>query len=585
MRRTARQGGRRPAGRILGVALAITLVAAACGTDGDTDDAVEDDETAASEVDDGTAADGDDGGEGSSDVFVHAGDDEPGSLDPAEEETGETGETMMYQAYERLLEIPPDGPEPVPGLATEVPSVDNGLISEDGLTYTFPLREDVVFHDGTPFDAEAVKFSWDRVVEMDLPGSSVGFIADNVAEVRVVDDFTVEVELTEPNAGFLNSVVVNPVASIVSPTAVEENGGVEAGTPNEFMTGNMVGTGAYRFVEWNRGENIRFEVFEDYWGEPANLDYRFEIVTDPDVRILGLQAGEYDTIETDPSLVPDLEGAEGVLIDDEGLLLEPIHIGFNINAPADQVPEEDSVAGDFFADPDVRRGFNCAFDYEGFLAGALGGVGDFNPHYLPLGIFGTDESAPRYTEQDYACAEEAFRAAGVWDEGFTVSVITEAANLFETAALVLKDSIEGLNPNFEIRVLALAEAQFDEAHAMDPVPYSLWVKNADPFADPHFYMSEYVDPEGSWGQVHGFAQGYEDPDTITDLIAEAKVELDLDRRAELYSELQTIAYDDPMWIIAAQEGAVTAYSDRVDGLVRNPLWPRPNIRFQFLDKS
>lgn len=574
-RRSRRDERGRASGSLRASALLATvaLVLAACGGD---------DGGAGSAEDDGSAG----GGSASSAaaVFVHAGDDEPGSLDPAEEETGETGETMIYQVYERLLEISPDGPDLVPGLATEIPTPDNGLISDDKLTYTFPLRDGVVFHDGTPFNAEAVKFSWDRVVEMDLPGSSVGFIADNVAEVRVVDDLTVEVELLEPNAGFLNSVVVNPVASIVSPTAVEENGGVAANTPNEFMTSNMVGTGAYRFVEWNRGENLRFEIFEDYWGEPARMNYRFDIVTDPDVRILGLQAGEYDTIETDPSLVPDLEGAPGVRIDAEGLLLEPIHIGFNLNAPRDLVPEEDTVAGDFFADVNVRKGFTCAFDYEGFLAGALGGYGDFNPHYLPIGIFGTDLTAPIYAEQDYECAEAAFRAAGVWDEGFTVSVITEAANLFETAALVLKDSIEGLNENFSIRVLAQAEAQFDEAHASDPIPYSMWIKNTDPFADPHFYMSEYVDPEGSWGQVHGFAQGYEDPERITSLIAEAKVELDLDRRAELYAELQRILYDDPMWIIAAQEGAVMAYSEDVEGFVRNPLWPRPNIKFKFLSK-
>lgn len=560
----------RPAAAVVAVAMAV----AACG--GGT-------------VDDGGGGDAgagtDDGGDATaSGVFVHAGDDEPGSLDPAEEETGETGETMMYQVYERLLEIPPDGPEPVPGLATEVPSIDNGLITADGLTYTFPLREGVVFHDGTPFNADAVKYSWDRVVEMDLPGSSAGILAENVAEVRVIDEFTVEVELLGPNAGFLNSAVVQPVASIVSPTAVEDNGGVAAGVPNEWMTDHMVGTGPYELVEWNRSENLRFEIFADYWGEPALMDYRFDIVTDPDVRILGLQAGSFDTIETDPSLVPDLEGQEGVVIDAEGLLLEPIHIGFNFNSTADTVPQEDTVTGEFFTDANIRRGFNCAFDYEGFLAGALGGYGDYNPHYIPLGIFGADESLPRHTEQDYECAEEAFRAAGVWDEGFTVSVATEGANLFETASLVLKDSIEGLNPNFEIRVLALAEAQFDEGHASDPVPWSMWVKNADPYADPHFFMNDYLDPNGVWGQIHGFDKAYEDPELISDLIQQAKVELDLDARAALYAEIAELAYNDPMWIIAAQEGAVMAYSDQVQGFVRNPLWPRPNVKFQYLSK-
>ena len=75
-----------------------------------------------------------------------------------------------------------------------------------------------------------------------------------------------------------------------------------------------------------------------------------------------------------------------------------------------------------------------------------------------MGIFGHDADAPRYGAQDKAKAEALFREAGYWDNGFSVSVITEEANLFADAALVLKDSIEGLNPNFRINVLAVAEA-------------------------------------------------------------------------------------------------------------------------------
>jgi peptide/nickel transport system substrate-binding protein len=300
--------------------------------------------------------------------------------------------------------------------------------------------------------------------------------------------------------------------------------------------------------------------------------------------VLGLRAGEYDMIETDPSFVGDIEGAEGVTIYSEGLLVEPIHIGFNLNIPEGELPEEDTIPADFVHDPLIRRAFNHAFDYDAFLQGALGGFGGFNPHYIPQGVFGYDPEAPVYDQQDAAEAERLFKEAGVWDEGFTVSVITEEANLFEIAALVLKDSLEALNPNFEVRVLAVAEAQFDEAHASDPVPYAMWVKNADPFADPDAYMQAYENPDGEWGEIHGFRQGYEDPDQIAGLIDEAAVELDEQRRAELYSELQSLLYDDPMWLIAAQEGIANAHRDDVEGFVLNTLWPRPNVKFALFDK-
>ncbi len=585
-------------GAFLGIFLALAMIAAAC-SDGEGDDST----TTAGTP--GTTAGTPDTTAGSSDttappttqapsggevnnpgVFVHAADDEPTTLDPAQVEPGEGGETMILQVYERLLEIGTSGPEPVPSLATEVPTVENGLISADGLTYTFPIRQGVTFHDGSPLTADDVLFSWERVMTMDLPDGAASVLSDVVDSMQVVDDSTFEVTLQEPNAAFLNAVVPAMVSSIVSREAVEANGGVVAGEPNEFMSGSMVGTGPYSFVAWNRNENLQFEVYDGYWGTPANLDLRVEIGANPDIRVLGLRAGDYDTIETDPSFIGDIEGAEGVTIFAEGLTVEPIHIGFNLRIPVDQLPADDNIPADFFLDPRVRQAFNYAFDYDAFLRGALGGFGDFNPHYIPIGIFGYDPAAPVYNQQDLAKAEELFRAAGLWDTGFSVSVVTEEANLFETAALVLKDSIDDLgNPNMTVTVAAVAEAVFDEAHATDPVPYAMWVKNADPFADPHAYVDSYTHPDGEWGEIHGFRQGYVDPDGIADLIDRAKVELDPVARAALYAELQPLLYDDPLWIIAAQEGVVSARRDWVQGFVSNPLWPRPSLKFALMDKG
>lgn len=518
------------------------------------------------------------------DVFVHAADDEPLSLDPAQVEPGEGGETVILQVYDRLIEFSPEGPDLVPGLASEVPTADNGLISADGTTYTFPIRAGVVDHLGNPVTAEDVKFSWDRVLEMDLPEGNAGLLADNVAETVVVDDQTFEVTLTQPNAAFLNSVVTQAVASIVSQEAVEANGGVVAGEPNEFMATNPIGTGPYRFVAWNRGENMLFEVNQDYWGTPANLDLRIEIVPDPDVRVLGVRAGDYDTIETDPSFVGDIEGAEGVTVFQGEFLLEPIHIAFNLNFPEDTLPADDTIPADFFYDPQIRQAFNYAFDYEAFIDGALGGFGAPTPFYLPQGVLGYSEDLPVYS-QDLAMAEQLFRDAGVWDEGFTISVIAEEANLFEVAALVLKDSLEGLNPNFRVNVLAVAEAQFDEAHASVPMEYAMWVKNADPYADPAAFMRDYIDPDGPWGEVHGFSNGYVDAATIDSMIDDGALSTDVAEREAIYQELSGILYDDPMWIIAGNEVAVMAHRDWVDGFVMNPLWPRPSLKFALFDKG
>lgn len=516
--------------------------------------------------------------------LVHAADDEATTLDPAQVEPGEGGETVILQVYDRLLDIGPASADLIPSLAIEVPTIKNGGISADGLVYTFKLRAGVKFHDGTAFTADDVKYSWDRAMTMDLPEGNAGALSDVVSSTEVLDDMTVRVTLSTPSASFLNTGVVSMVSSIVSKDAVEANGGVQVGTPNSFMAGNMVGTGPYKFSVWNRNENIQLKVNENYWGAKAKLNVRIEIGGDPDVRVLGLRAGEFDTIETDPSFISDLDGAEGVTVYTGGLLLEPIHIGLNLNIPKGSLPPEDTIPENFFHDPRIRQAFNHAFDYEAFLNGPLAGFGAFNPHYIPIGIFGADPKAPVYNKKNYAKAEELFRAAGYWDEGFTVSVITEEGNLFALMCLVLKDSIERLNPKFRINVLAVAESVFDDAHASNPLEYAMWAKNADPAADPNFYMQAYAHPDGEWGEVHGFANGYKNPERIGSLIDQASVELDTEKRAALYSELQGILYEDPMWIIGAQEGVVMAHREWLKGFAMQPLWPRPSLKFALFDK-
>ena len=432
--------------------------------------------------------------------------------------------------------------------------------------------------------ADDVKYSWDRAMTMDLPEGNAGVLSDIIAETAVSGEYTFQVTLNNPSASFLNSAVIAMVASVVSQDAVEANGGIVEGVPNVFMAGNAAGTGPYKFTVWNRNENLQMEVFDDYWGENAKLDVRIEIGGDPDVRVLGLRAGEFDTIETDPSFIADLVGVDGVTVFQEGLLLEPLHIGFNLNIPEGSLPPEDTIPEDFFHDPRVRQAINYAFDYEAFLNGPLAGFGAANPHYIPIGIFGYDATAPVYAKQDAAKAEQLFRDAGYWDEGFTVSVITEEGNLFALMCLVLKDSLETLNPKFRVNVLAVAESVFDDAHAQNPLEYAMWAKNADPFADPDPYMQAYAHPDGEWGEVHGFANGYKDAAKVAALIDAGAVELDVEKRAAIYAELQRVLYDDPMWLIGSQEGVVAAHRDWLKGFTMQPLWPRPSFKFALFDK-
>ena len=523
------------------------------------------------------AAGGGDGEIRNAGLIVHHQNAEPTSLDPARTEQGEKGEAFIDNVYERLLDVGTDGPDLIPSLATEVPTTENGLVSEDRLVYTFPLREGVVFHDGTDFSADDVVFSWERVMTMNLPEGQAAALVDSVESVVAVDDFTVEVTLTEPDASFLYSVVLNTAASVVSPEAVEENGGVVADTPNEWMYTNMVGTGPYTFGEWRRGESLSMDIFEGYWGEPAKANVRWDITPEESSRVLALIAGDADIIDLSPSNVTDVEEAEGVSIITGGLLLEPIHLGFNMRS--DNLPSGDTIPADFFADKRIRQAFNYAFDYDTYINSFLDGYGARYTAYVPQGVFGYDESAPVY-EYDLEKAAELMEQTPYWEQGFTVSVLVQAGEPeFEGVALLMKDGIEKLNPNFRVNVVNQAETQFDEALGADPVPYALWVKNADPGADPHQFFDPHQHPDGDWGSKHGMRDAYEDPDRIADLIDAGKATVNPDERFEIYAELQRLLYEDPMWVYAAHEGLAFPYRTWLEGFVVNPLWRGPHYEY------
>ena len=510
-------------------------------------------------------------------VIVHAQNGEPATLDPARAEQGEKGEAFIDNVYERLVDVGPDGPDLIPSLATEVPTTENGLVSDDRLTYIFPLREGVTFHDGTDFTAEDVVYSWERAMTMNLPEGQAGALVDSIDSIVAIDEFSVEVTLVEPDASFLYSVVLNPAASIVSEEAVEANGGVEADTPNEWMDTNMVGTGPYSFGEWKRGESLTMIVNENYRGEPAKSDVRWDITPEESSRVLALQAGDADIIDISPSNVADVEGVEGVSIFEGGLLLEPIHLGFNMRS--DSLPADDTIPSDFFADKRIRQAFNYAFDYDTYINSFLDGYGARYTAYIPQGVFGYDENAPIY-EYDLDKATELMEQTPYWDEGFTVSILVQAGEPeFEGVALLMKDGIEQINPNFRVNVVSQAETQFDENLGADPVPFALWVKNADPGADPHQFFDPHQHPDGDWGEKHGLRDAYEDPDRIAELIDAGKATVNPDERQAIYSELQQLLYEDPMWVYAAQEGLAFPYRSWLEDFTVNPLWRGPHYEY------
>src|SRR5215203_5500857 len=207
---------------------------------------------------------------------------EPPELDP-NLSSAYVDRQVMASLYDKLVDINQQG-EIVPMLAK---SYD---VSDDSKVYTFHLREGVKFHDGTPFNAEAVKFNLDRYQEKDSVRSTE---VEPIESVEVVDPMTVRVTLSEPFAPFL-AVLTDRAGIMASPKAIKENNGRISKDP--------VGTGPFKFVERVRGDHITVEKNPDYWREglPKLDKIIYRGITDENVQYQNLQSGELDLIDSIP---------------------------------------------------------------------------------------------------------------------------------------------------------------------------------------------------------------------------------------------------------------------------------------------
>ncbi|MGK3948584.1 ABC transporter substrate-binding protein [Microbacterium sp. K2] len=316
----------------------------------------------------------DDGGEAAGDVdgtFVFAASSDPASLDPAFAQDGESFR-VSRQMFEGLVGTEPGTADPAPLLAESWES------SEDGMSHTFTLKEDVTFHDGTPFNAEAVCANFDRWYNWTGLAASEAFgyyynklfkgYADSPADAVYKSctpdgDYSVTIDLNKPFAGFVASLSL-PSFSMQSPSALQEfgaddvGGSAEAPVLSEYAMGHPVGTGPFQFDEWAPGEQVTLKAYGDYWGEPGQIDeIIFRTIDDPTARRQALESGSIDGY--------DLVGpADTQALEDDGFTMVSrppftiLYLAFN-----QAIPE--------LQDPKVREALSYAVDKDALISQVL----------------------------------------------------------------------------------------------------------------------------------------------------------------------------------------------------------------------
>jgi ABC-type transport system substrate-binding protein len=270
-------------------------------------------------------------------TVIYAAGADPDRLDPANAESN-PAEAMNRMMYENLAKFD-EKLKIVPGLATKWET------SKDGLTWTFHLRKGVKFHDGTPFNAEAVKVFFERMIGPEKP-SRAGLYAPFVNSVEIVDDHTLKVLLKAPFAFFLNN-LAHSASGIISPTALKTYG--------KDIARRACGTGPFKFGEWVHGDHLTLLRNDEYWGGKPYLEKIIvKTVKEDSARVMMLQSGDAHLIVRIPSEdIPRLEKDPKIKLDSTETL-RVLYVGINCSKK-------------LFQDVRVRQALNYAVDKEAIV--------------------------------------------------------------------------------------------------------------------------------------------------------------------------------------------------------------------------
>ena len=460
---------------------------------------------------------------------------EPNSLDPAAMGISQTEGYVINAMYEGLTQYSAEG-EIAPRLAT------GWDISEDALTYTLTLRDDVLFHDGTPLNAAAVKLSLERHAALGL--GNLGFILAPVDTVAAIDDLTVEITLSTADFQFWAGL---PHIKIVSAAAVEANE-VDGDWAGDFFRENAVGTGAYQLVRWDPGRQTELEAFADYWRgwEGAHIE-RFiaRYGLDYTTRLLLMEDGEVHLI--------DWAG-----LSDARRAADNPDINLNFGNPLQGFYHFMKQDGPL-ADPAVRRALLHAYPYDAMIEVMGGFAVPLTSPALAGTVGHCDVFEPT---QDLEKARQLLAEAGYAD-GFTVRQAYRHANeprrfaalLFQEALAEL--GIEVILDDIPWGTFIAAQNNFDTAYDMS----SHWLNIPIPYAGEMLYRlnhSELIDTgTGNWAW-------YSNPE-FDALLEEAPTLAPGDPRIdELLCEAQQILIDDAVVIPAM----LSQYLDLTHATVR-----------------
>ena len=528
------------------------------------------------------------------------------SLDPAKAYDNVSG-GCIQNIYENLIFYKGSSTEEfVPVLATQVPTAANGLITNGGKTYKFPIRKGVKFHSGNALTPEVVAYSFKRNLVTDVDGGPMwmlfeplfgtyGSRGDDGKVVITLDELdqaiqvqgdSVVFNLKAPFAPFIAILAYN-CNVIVDKDFVIKQGGWN-GTEEDIARANnpeagkeplyevASGTGPYKLSRYDKAVEVVFERFDGYWGpKPAMAKGIYRIVEEWSTRKLMLLQGDVDSALVDPQYYEEMNKEPGLTVYKDLTTLGNRGINFNMKIPANDNPyifsaklDGKGIPPDFFADKNVRLGFTYAFDFNTYNKDIIkyNGIPAATPICAGLPFFNKDLKAYPY---DLKKSEEYFKKAWdgkVWANGFEFDMLFNTGNeVREQTLKMLAESVMSLNPKFKINVRGVEWATYVnlQREKLMPVFYIGW--GAD-YPDPHNFVQPYMHSTG----LFAGRTGYNNPE-VDKLIEDGVLEVDPAKRKAIYYRLQDIWVQDVIGIMLHQPIETHYYKDWVKGYVFHPM--------------
>lgn len=451
---------------------------------------------------------------------------------------------QIYPCYDRLVQyqvVHGQGSTEVEPMAAESWSV-----SPDGMVWTFKIRQGIAFDDGTPLDANAVKFSFERTLKIGKgPADNIGAIKT----IEVLDPYTAKITLKNAFGPFLQTLATD-AACIVNPAIMKHE--KDGDLAQAWLSQHTDGSGPFKLGEWSRGERCVLEAKPNYWGpKPKIKKVIIRFMRESSDRRMALEQGDIDIAENILiDQIPAMEKDPNLAVYRyPSQLVEYVYVNC-------QKPNLNNVL--------VRQALNYAVDYKSIIDYVLQGNGVQMRGPVPKGMWGHDPQVFQY-QYDPKKAKALLQQAGIGDGLKLTLIYSERRASWEQIATILQSNFADVGVKLELQLMANPTLR----DKVDRGDFELCLGAWSPdYADPSMFMNFWFDSK-NWG-LPGNRSFYRN-EKVDGLIRKALSLSDQARRVQLYQDAQNIIMQDAPYIFLYQTQTIVPMRKEVKGYVYNPM--------------